>query len=312
LKNQDFDNADGCGVKSEKTAPLLDVEAVFSDSNVLPSAKSKTDSSTCLGIHSFFVYCALIRVSIKSQMQHRASFLMETGANFLASMTDIFGIWVLFDRFHMIQGWTLQELALIYGIIHIGFAISEAIGRGFEKFSRVIIIGDFDRVLLRPLGSLLQIAASRTQLLKIGRLLQGLVVLVWGFFELHLSFFSLHTIVILLSIIGTTALFYGLFVIQATLAFWTTETLELMNISTYGGRETGQFPITIFPDGLRLFFTCIIPLACVVYYPIATLLQHESFPVWATVVSPFSGIVFLCVSFQLWNLGVRHYHSTGN
>jgi ABC-2 type transport system permease protein len=54
----------------------------------------------------------------------------------------------------MIQGWTLKEPALIYGILHIGFAIAEASGRGFDTFSRMVIQGDFDRILLRPLGTI--------------------------------------------------------------------------------------------------------------------------------------------------------------
>ena len=262
--------------------------------------------------HTLRLYGKLAAASIRSQMQHRASFLMESIANFLASMTDILGIWVLVDRFHMIQGWTLQELALIYGVIHIGFAIAESTGRSFDKFSHMVQRGDFDRVLLRPLGTVFQVAVSHIQILKIGRLAQGLLVLVWGCAELHLSFFSVSTVVIALCIIGTACLFYGLFIIQATISFWTIETLELMNIATYGGRETGQFPMTLFPLGFRLFFTCVIPLACVAYYPIATLLQHETFPLWMAMIAPCAGIIFLSLSCQFWRLGVRQYHSTGN
>ena len=251
-------------------------------------------------------------VSIRSQMQHRASFFMETVANFFASMTDILGIWILVDRFQVIQGWTLKELAIIYGIIHIGFAIGEATARSFEKFSRMIIKGDFDRLLLRPLGTLFQVASSHVQVLKAGRLLQGAIVLCWGFYELNFSLFSFHTLVILLCILGTICLFYGLFIVQATFAFWTTDTLQLMHIVTYGGRETGQFPFTIFPFGFRLFFTCVIPIATVAYYPVATLLAHESLPFWIALLAPLSGIVFLFLSTQFWKLGVRRYHSTGN
>ena len=52
LKNRNFDNADGGRFESEKTIPLLYVGVVFSDSKMPPSATSKTDSSTCLGIES--------------------------------------------------------------------------------------------------------------------------------------------------------------------------------------------------------------------------------------------------------------------
>ena len=75
------------------------------------------------------LYFRLINISVKSQMQHRASFFMLTAAHFISTFVDITGIWVLFDRFKMVQGWTLKELALIYGIMHMGFALAESLAR---------------------------------------------------------------------------------------------------------------------------------------------------------------------------------------
>ena len=94
------------------------------------------------------LYFRLIGVSVRSQMQYRASFFMLAAAHFISTFVDILGIWILFDRFKMVQGWTLEELALIYGIMHMGFATAEASARGFDTFSLMVKNGDFDRVLL--------------------------------------------------------------------------------------------------------------------------------------------------------------------
>lgn len=263
-------------------------------------------------IEHISLYCTLIGASIKSQMQHRASFLLLTLSHFVSTFVEIFGIWVLFDRFKMVQGWTLLELAQIYGVIHMGFATSEALARGFDTFSQIVKNGDFDRLLLRPTGTLLQVATREVQIMRFGRFCQGLVVLIWSSVELGHSFFSMSTICILIALIGTTSLFYGLFVVQATLAFWTVETLELMNITTYGGVEAGQYPMSIYPWGFKLFFTLVIPLACVAYYPLATLFKHETLPLWLGMAAPLAGVAFLCLACQFWKLGVRHYHSTGS
>ena len=118
--------------------------------------------------------------------------------------------------------------------------------------------------------------------------------------------------VIFFAIIGTLSLFYGLFVLQATLSFWTIETLELMNITTYGGVESGQYPMNLYNKSFRLFFTFVIPLACVAYYPITAILKHENVPFLLSCIAPVSGILFLVMACFLWKLGVRHYHSTGN
>lgn len=261
---------------------------------------------------SIRLYFRLVGVSFQSQMQHRASLFMLAFTHFISTFADIFGIWVLFDRFKAIKGWTFEELALIYGIMHMGFAIAEAMARGFDRFSQIVRNGDFDRLLLRPLGTLFQVATREVQMMRIGRFLQGLVVLAWGFRELQFSFFSYQSLAILFAIICTAALFCGLFVIQATLSFWTTETLEIMNITTYGGVETGQYPISIYPKSFQWFFTFIIPLGCVAYYPIATLLKHETLPLWFGLLLPAAGLIFLYFACQLWKIGVNHYQSTGN
>lgn len=245
-------------------------------------------------------------------MQHRASFLMLISTYFLSTFIDLIGIWVLFDRFQMVQGWTFKEVAIIYGVMHIGFSIPEACARGFDNFGVLIRNGDFDRILLRPLGPLFQMASREIQWMRFGRLLQGCLILAWGCIELQLSLSSMHILIIFLAILGTAAVFYGLFILQATLTFWTTETLELMNITTFGGLEVGQYPISIFNPVLRGFFTFIIPLACVAYYPIATALNHEAIPLWLGTIAPLGGVIFLYLSIQFWKWGVRHYSSTGS
>lgn len=257
------------------------------------------------------LYWKLLGVSFRSQMQYRASFFMLALTHFISTFSEIIGIWVLFDRFKMVKGWTLEELALIYGIMQMGFATAEATARGFDKFSELVRNGDFDRVLLRPIGTLVQIASREVQMMRIGRFLQGLFILLWGCSVLKISLFSHHTLTIVLSFIGAACLFNGLFVIQAAISFWTVETLELMNITTYGGLETGQYPMSIYNKGFRLFFTIIIPLACVAYYPIASLI-HGTVPLWLGMLLPLAGILFLCLACQFWKLGVRHYHSTGS
>ena len=237
---------------------------------------------------------------------------MLTCAQFISAITEIISIWVLFDRFKVVKGWTLPELALLYGIIHTGFSVAESLGRGFDKFSFLLKQGGFDRFLVRPVGTLFQVATSEVCPMKMGRFLQGLLILIWGASKLNISFFSLPVCCLFFAFVGTVCLFYGLFVIQASLAFWLTDTLELLHVLTYGGRETGQYPITIFNRPFTLLFTYIVPLACVIYYPIASILHRENIPLLLGCLAPLAGILFLLASFQLWKKGSAHYSSTGS
>lgn len=252
---------------------------------------------------------------MRSEMQYRASFYMLAFSYFFSTFVGIFGIWVLFDRFKLVSGWSFAEVSIIYGIVHMGFSVAETFARGLDKFDQMLIHGDFDRVLLRPMGSLFQVASSKVQLMRLGRFLQGLVVLVVGLTSLEIPLFSFQLLVIVLTIIGTACLFYGLIVFGATLAFWTTESLELMNIASFGGLEVCQYPITIYPKAFQVIFTYIIPLGCVSYFPVATILGQggdQNWPPPFALLFPVAGVLFCALSCLFWHLGVRRYTSTGS
>ena len=261
------------------------------------------------------LYWRYLGVSCRSQMQYRASFLMLSIGHFLITAAEFAGIWVLFDRFQRLRDWTLPEVALFYGLINTAFALADATSRGFDLFGSMVKSGDFDRLLLRPLSTALQLAGQELTLRRIGRLSQGLVVLLWASSALDLVWSPARILLLLVAIAGGACLFYGLIVLQATLAFWTTEGLEIMNTVTYGGVETAQYPLSIYRPWFRRFFTAVIPLACVSYFPALAILDRVDplgSPAYFQWLAPSAGALFLILCLQLWKVGVRHYRSTGS
>lgn len=262
------------------------------------------------------LYLSYAAASLRSQMQYPASFLMQALGNLLASGIELVGIWALFARFDTLRGWTLPEVALFYGLVQVAFALAEAFGRGFDIFDRLVKNGGFDRLLVRPRPLWFQVAATDVQMMRVGRFLQGAAVLVWALTRLGVALTPLRLLQVFGAVAGGAALFVGLFVLQATLAFWTTETLEVMNTVTYGGAETGQYPLPIYRRWFRGFFTVVVPLACVTYYPGMGVLgrAHElgRFGVLWSWLAPAAGLAFLAAALGLWHIGVRHYRSTGS
>ncbi len=261
------------------------------------------------------LYLRYISISIRAQMQYRMSFFMQAAGMLLATGVEFAGILFLFQRFGSLRGWSLPEVGVLYGMVNIAFALAEAVARGFDVFPALVKSGDFDRLLLRPRGTAFQVAAQELQLMRVGRLLQGACVLGWAMWKLGLVEQPVKLALIGLAILGGMCLFFGLFVFQATLAFWTVETLEIMNTVTYGGTETGQYPMTIYRPWFRRFFTFVVPLACVNYLPAGAILPSAArlgLPPAAAWLAPLIGMAFLAVSLQVWKLGVRHYASTGS
>jgi ABC-2 type transport system permease protein len=266
-------------------------------------------------VDSLRLYFRYLGVSVRGQMQYRASFFMLAAGHFVTTGVEFLGVWALFARFGSLRGWRLPEVALLYALVNLSFALGEGIGRGFDQFPALVRSGDFDRLLLRPRATALQVAGQELQIMRAGRLLQAGIILLWAAASLGVAWTPAKALLVVAAVAGGSCMFYGLFVLQATFAFWTVETLELMNTVTYGGTESGQYPITIYRPWFRRFFTMVVPLICVNYLPAQVILERVD-PLGSTRLmqwlSPGAGVLFLALTLQFWKLGERHYHSTGS
>ena len=122
----------------------------------------------------------MIGVSIRAQMQYRASFLLMSVGQFITTGVEMLGIWALFDRFGNLLPWTLPQVAFFYGVVKISFAFTDALARGFDLFgTQFVKTGNFDRVCAAAQH---RIAARRSRIHVVSRrpLLQGMIVLVWA------------------------------------------------------------------------------------------------------------------------------------
>ena len=84
------------------------------------------------------LYGRYVAVSIKSQLQYRASAVMTAFGAFLITSSEFAAVWALFDRFGQVRGWRLPEIALFYGMVSATWALCDALGRGFESFAQTI------------------------------------------------------------------------------------------------------------------------------------------------------------------------------
>lgn len=264
---------------------------------------------------SIKLYFKYLKLNIESQLQYKASFIMMSIGHFLITFIEFLGLWVLFERFGNIKGFTFEEAALFYGIVHIAFAITEGWTKGFDIFPSLVRKGDFDRILLRPRTTILQVLGHDIQMMRIGRFTQGLVVLIWSMYKLNIKWTFGKILLLIGSIIGGNFLFSGLIVLQATLSFWSVQSLEIVNSFTYGGVQAVQYPMSIYKPWFRKILIYIIPLATVNYFPAMSILGKNdllNYPSWLGWISPFIGFMFFIISLFIWRIGIKYYTSTGS
>lgn len=257
------------------------------------------------------LYLKYVRMVFRCQLQYRSSFLMTLLAQMLVPLSVLSGMLLLFQRFKRLGDWSVADVLLCFAAIHMAFALSECFARGFDQFSQLVIQGEFDRILVRPRSTILQVLGARIEFSRIGRLLLSVIVLIVALTHVAIEWTVLRAVALSLMIIGGSVIFYGIFMLAATLCFWTLQGLEVANIFTDGGREMAQYPLDIYRTEVMRFFTYVIPFGAVNYLPLRYLLGHNGSAPWQAFI-PLASLVFLIPCILAWRAGVRHYQSAGS
>jgi ABC-2 type transport system permease protein len=256
------------------------------------------------------LYFKFFTMHLKSQMQYKASFVFLLIGRFVTTAIEIMVIFVLFDRYNAVKGFTLEEVLLCASAILMAFSLAECIARGFDMFPSVVRNAEFDRIMVRPRNEIFLVLANRIDFNRFGGLITAAVTLIYAirFGSIEWAADKIFTYVMM--IISGTVVFSSLFLIYAGICFFTLEGLEFINIFTDGGRNFGQYPYVIYGNHILKFFTFAIPLALVQYYPLLYVLGKETNKFY--MFTPFIAMLFIIPSYLFWRFGVRKYKSNGS
>ena len=262
------------------------------------------------------VYRRLISVQFRSQMQYRFPFLVELLSTGFITISGFATLAFVMQRFGNIAGWKLGEVAFLYGMVETSFGIMDMIFSGFDpgNFGRQTRLGRFDQLLLRPVDITIQVLGSDFATRRLGRIAQGVLILILSMTMVNIDWTFAKVIYLPIVVASLIAFFGGLFIAGATISFWTLESIEIVNIFTYGGTEMMSYPMHIFPNWLRDFFSFILPAIFLNYYPALYILGKPDplhFPAISPYLAPLAGFGILELALLFWKYGIRHYQSTG-
>ena len=247
---------------------------------------------------------------LKKGLEYKMSFILILISQIINIFASVFVVFSLFSKFGLLKDFTLNECLLALSIVDIGYYFAEFICRGFDSFSKLIIKGKFDLLLIRPENIYVQILGSEMEPTKISRLAVTIGLLIYAVIINNLTLSISNVLVLTISILGSFITFASLMIIGAGITFYTIEGLELVNIFTCGSREMGEYPMGIYHKNIRKIFTYGIPVACVNYFPVLFLLGKDTNILYA--LSPLFTIVIFIFSILFFNHSLKHYQSSGS
>lgn len=262
-----------------------------------------------------FVYGLIVRMWMRSALAYRASFLMMAFGNFAANALDFVAIMLMFSRIDALGGFTLPEVAFLYGTSGVSLGLADLLLGSIEGLGRRVRDGTLDVLLLRPAPVFAQVAADRFALRRLGRLTQALLVLGWSLPHLPVEWTVGRVLMVPLMAVCGTAIFAAVFTAGAAFQFWAQDAAEVQNSFTYGGHAMLQYPPTVFARELVRGVTFLVPLAFVNWLPALRLLGRPDplgLPGWVDFMGPVVAALMCTGAGLAWRLGLRAYRSTGS
>lgn len=258
----------------------------------------------------FNLYLFAFKTHLKCQFQYKFSFVATIIGQFVVSFSAFVGLAFMFLRFNEVDGFNYQQVLLCYSTVLMSFAIGECLGKGFDKFPSMISNGEFDRILVRPRDPIFQILLTNMDFSRIGRLVQGIIVFAYVLPRAGIQWTAEKIMTLILMITCGSITFLTLYFLGAAVAFYTIESLEVLNIFTDGGYEFGRYPFSIYGKNVLRFLTFIIPLALFQYYPLLFLLDIKTSIFYMLV--PLLSLLLIIPCYIIWTIGLRRFKSTGS
>ena len=256
------------------------------------------------------LYWLFLLQRFKILMEYRVNFLIGAASTIFLQASGLLTIWVVMRQIPSLNGWSFNEILLIYGLITLAKSINHMFADNLWTIGRDYIrSGNFDRFLVRPIDPLFHLLADRFCHDGIGNFLVGLTLVITAGGPLGIFASPVKIAYLVVAVVSGGAIFIALNMITGVSAFWLMDAVPLMR-TVFDNHLFAQYPLTIYPRAINLVLTWLVPYAFASFYPATYLLGRDTS--WLMWMGPVVAAVLLFIGYQCWLQGLRHYAGTGS
>lgn len=256
------------------------------------------------------LYGAFLVQWLKVVLDDRLNLAVGLLSMIFVQAAGLVGVWAVLRHVHHLNGWSFDELMLVYGLLTISRALSQIFGAGLWSFgSDYVRSGEFDRFLVRPVDPLFHLLASRMDQEGIGNLLVGGFLVAKAGAALEIVWTPVKLLYLLVAIPSGGLILMAITLITAVSAFWLRDAMPVM-WSVQHTQEFAKFPLTIFRQSVAAVLTWVVPVGFASFYPATYLLGRapDTLP-WA---GPVVALALFGLGYRFFQFGLRRYGSTGS
>ncbi len=253
-----------------------------------------------------------MRLRMRERMEYRGAFLIGLLAQGLAYVAEFTVIWVLVHRFGTLGGWNWEEVAFLYALNLMSYAIGAAFTYSQTELEGMVQKGTFDGLLVKPVNPYLTLAAQQFNVGYIGHIVVSGAILAWALGNLDIAWSLTNALFLMLALIGASLLQAA---VLTLLGAWSFTFIRATFLFGFAGtlRTFITYPITIYSAAIQVILTVAVPFAFVNFYPAAVMLDKDGqlFPGWIGWLTPLVGLLVFLGAYRVWMRGVNRYQGAG-
>ncbi|MBI4100513.1 ABC-2 family transporter protein [Candidatus Microgenomates bacterium] len=215
---------------------------------------------------------------------------------------------LLTSQTKIIAGYNLWQVAFFFLTFNLIDSLTQFFLREVYRFRLLVVSGNFDLVLVKPINPLFRVLAGGADILDLLSLPPLIIFLIYAAGKL--GPLALENIFLYLLLVFNAFLISIAFhTLVAAIGVLTTEVDN--TIMLYRDLSNmGRLPIDIYREPIRGFLTFVVPIGVMVTFPAKAIMNLLSFNL--VLVALVLGITFFGVSLWFWKFSLRHYSSASS
>ncbi len=251
------------------------------------------------------LFWAFFRIGAMNELQYRANFAIQLLQSAIALGTGLAVLALVFGQVTQLNGWSQPELLAVMGVYTLmGAIVTTLIQPNMERLIEDVRQGTLDFVLTKPDDAQVLSSVRDVKIWHAVDAVLGVVILAIAVGQLPTTLGPAAIAAFVVALLLGSLMIYCFWLILTTAAFWVVRMDEIVDLFS-GIYQSGRWPVSIYPDWLRVGLTFLVPIAFAVTVPAEALTARLTAP--TLVGAAVFALALLVFTRWLWRTGLKRY-----
>lgn len=257
--------------------------------------------------HQIKVLLRLSSYALKITVDHKNSLFIFILAKLIRFLFFFFLLFLVFKQNKVINQYNFNQAIIIYLTFNLIDTAAQTLFREVYRFRPLVVSGNFDLILVKPLNSLLIVLLGGIDFIDLGFLIFYFFLLIFFLLNqvFNLFFLFLYFLLLINAMILATA--FHILVLAFGILFTSVDHFIMIyrDLTSFG-----RFPFEIYRKSLRDILTFVLPVGVMFAFPPQALFGLLSIDkiIFAFLIS----LILLVFSLNFWHFALKKYQSGGS